>query len=100
MKDFNNITDPKRPKGDMGEIDISAPDKILCNKLAVVAMIFSLVSIFGLDLAGVVGAVLGIVAFGQINSSKEKGLIFAILAIVIGIVCGFGIVPFTISLGF
>lgn len=58
------------------------------NKSAIVGFILSIVSIFGIGLAGIVGIVLGIVALVQIKHTNEKGKGIAIAAIIIGFIWG------------
>ncbi len=60
------------------------------NKLSITGFIFSIVSIFGLGLAGLIGFILGIVSLTQIKHSKEKGRGLAIAAIIIGFIWSFG----------
>lgn len=61
------------------------------NKNAVIGFVLSIISIFGIGLAGIVGMILGIVALTQIKYTQEKGRGWAIAAIVIGFIWGIGI---------
>lgn len=61
------------------------------NKPAVIGLILSIVSIFGIGLAGIAGFILGIVALVQIKHTKEKGKGLAIVAIIIGLIWSFGV---------
>lgn len=61
------------------------------NKSAVVGVILSIISIFGIGLAGIVGFILGIVALVQIKHTHEKGKGLAIAAIIVGLIWSFGI---------
>ena len=69
------------------ENDQSIPSKY--NKLSITGFILSIISIFGIGLAGLVGFVLGIVALTQIKHTKEKGKGLAIAAIIIGFIWSF-----------
>lgn len=72
------------------------------NKSAIVGIVLSVVSIFGLGLAGLAGFILGIVALVQIKHTKEKGRGIAIAAIIIGFIWSFviGILRRLIEAGF
>lgn len=72
------------------------------NKSAVVGLILSIISIFGVGLAGIVGFILGIVALTQIKHTHEKGKGIAIAAIIIGFIWSFviGIVRRLVEAGF
>ncbi len=59
------------------------------NKSAVVGLVLSIISIFGVGLAGIVGFILGIVALTQIKHTHEKGKGIAIAAIIIGFIWSF-----------
>lgn len=61
------------------------------NKSAVVGLILSVISIFGIGLAGIVGLILGIVALVQIKHTQEKGKWLAIVAIIVGFIWSFGV---------
>ena len=61
------------------------------NKSAIVGVILSAISIFGVGLAGIAGFILGIVALVQIKHTKEKGKVVAIIAIVVGLIWSFGV---------
>ena len=54
------------------------------NKSAVVGLVLSIISVFGVGLAGIVGFILGIVALTQIKHTHEKGKGVAIAAIIVG----------------
>ncbi|MBU1089859.1 DUF4190 domain-containing protein [Patescibacteria group bacterium] len=56
------------------------------NVVAGVGFGFSIISIFGLGLAGLIGFILGIVALVQIKYTHESGRGLAIAAIAIGLV--------------
>lgn len=61
------------------------------NKNAIIGFVLSVISIFGVGLAGIIGMIFGIVAVTQIKHTHEKGKGWAIAAIVIGLIWGFGI---------
>lgn len=61
------------------------------NKNAVIGFVLSAISVFGVGLAGIIGMIFGIVAITQIKHTHEKGKGWAIAAIIIGLVWGFGI---------
>ncbi len=61
------------------------------NKNAIIGFVLSIISIFGVGLAGIIGMIFGIVAITQIKHTHEKGKGLAIAAIVIGLIWGFGI---------
>ncbi len=61
------------------------------NKKAVVGFILSLLSIFGIGLAGIIGMILGIVALTQIKYTNEKGKGLAVAAMIIGFIWGLGV---------
>lgn len=72
------------------------------NKSAVVGLVLSIVSVFGVGLAGIAGFILGIVALTQIKHTHEKGKGLAIAAIVVGFIWSFviGIVRRLVEAGF
>lgn len=74
----------------MEEVKKENKEQIKYNKKATLGLILSIVSIFGLGLAGLIGFVLGIVALNQIKHTHEKGRGLAIAAIIIGFVWSFG----------
>ena len=59
------------------------------NRLAIGGLVLSIISIFGLGLAGLIGLILGIVALVQIKHTGEKGKGIAIAAIIIGFIWSF-----------
>ncbi len=61
------------------------------NKNAIIGFVLSVASIFGIGLAGIIGMIFGIVALTQIKHTHEQGKGWAIAAIVIGLIWGFGI---------
>lgn len=61
------------------------------NTPAIVGIILSVISIFGIGLAGLVGFILGIVALTQIKHTHEKGRGVAIAAIIVGLIWSFGV---------
>ncbi len=61
------------------------------NKNATIGFVLSIISIFGVGLAGLAGFILGIVALTQIKHTHEKGKGIAIAAIVIGFIWSFGV---------
>jgi len=61
------------------------------NKNAIIGFVLSIISIFGVGLAGIIGMIFGIVAITQIKHTHEKGKGWAIAAIVIGLIWGFGV---------
>ena len=86
------IDDEKKEQEDQNDssttenVAISKP----YNKTGIIGFALSIISIFGIGLAGLAGAVLGIVALTQIKHTQERGKGFAIAAIVIGIIWSFG----------
>lgn len=72
------------------------------NKSAVFGLVLSIVSIFGVGLAGIIGFILGIVALTQIKHTHEKGKGLAIAAIIVGFIWSFviGIVRRLVEAGF
>ena len=72
------------------------------NKSAVIGLVLSIISIFGVGLAGIVGFILGIVALTQIKHTKEKGKGIAIAAIIVGFIWSFviGILRRLVEAGF
>ena len=67
----------------------TAPQKN--NKNAIIGFVLSVIAIFGVGLAGIVGMIFGIIALTQIKRTNEKGKGWAIAAIVIGLIWGLGI---------
>jgi len=61
------------------------------NKKAIWGFILSIISIFGLGLAGLIGFILGIISFNELKYTKEKGKGLAIAAIIIGFIYSFGV---------
>lgn len=61
------------------------------NRNAIIGFVLSAISIFGIGLAGIIGMIFGIVALTQIKYTHEKGKGWAIAAIIIGLVWGFGL---------
>lgn len=59
------------------------------SKVAIGGLVLSIISIFGLGLAGLIGLILGIVALVQIKHTGEKGKGIAIAAIIIGFIWSF-----------
>lgn len=59
------------------------------NWSAVIGLGLSIISIFGVGLAGIAGFILGINALTQIKRSHEKGRGLAIAAIIVGFIWGF-----------
>lgn len=72
------------------------------NKPAIIGFVLSIISIFGLGLAGIAGFILGIVALAQIKYKHEKGKGLAIAAIIIGFIWSFviGILRRLVEAGF
>lgn len=72
------------------------------NKLSIIGFVLSIISIFGVGLAGLIGFILGIVALTQIKHTHEKGKGLAIAAIIIGFIWGFvvGILKRLVEAGF
>ncbi|MDP3961720.1 MAG: DUF4190 domain-containing protein [Pseudorhodobacter sp.] len=72
------------------------------NKSAVIGLVLSIISVFGVGLAGIAGFILGIVALTQIKHTHEKGKGVAIAAIIIGFIWSFviGIVRRLVEAGF
>ena len=65
------------------------PEEQKYNKSAIIGLVLSIISIFGVGLAGIVGFILGIVALVQIKHTHEKGKGIAIAAIIIGFIWSF-----------
>jgi len=61
------------------------------NKKALWGFILSIISIFGLGLAGLIEFILGIIATNELKYTKEKGKGLAIAAIIVGFIYSFGI---------
>ena len=72
------------------------------NKSAIIGLVLSIISVFGVGLAGIAGFILGIVALTQIKHTHEKGKGLAIAAIVVGFIWSFviGIVRRLVEAGF
>ena len=72
------------------------------NKPAIIGLVLSIISVFGLGLAGIAGFILGIVALVQIKHTHEKGRGLAIAAIIVGFIWSFviGIVRRLVEAGF
>lgn len=72
------------------------------NKPAVIGLILSIISIFGVGLAGIAGFILGIVALIQIKHTRDKGRGMAIAAIIVGFIWSFvvGILRQLVESGF
>src|SRR3989344_7490164 len=72
------------------------------NKPAIIGLVLSIISVFGVGLAGIAGFILGIVALVQIKHTHEKGRGLAIAAIIVGLIWSFGvaILKLLIDLGF
>ena len=72
------------------------------NKSAVIGLVFSIIAVFGVGLAGIAGFILGIVALTQIKHTHEKGRGLAIAAIIVGFIWSFviGILRRLVEAGF
>jgi len=72
------------------------------NKSAIIGLVLSIISVFGVGLAGIAGFILGIVALTQIKHTHEKGKGLAITAIIVGFIWSFviGIVRRLVEAGF
>ncbi|OGG90483.1 hypothetical protein A3E04_00285 [Candidatus Kuenenbacteria bacterium RIFCSPHIGHO2_12_FULL_42_14] len=72
------------------------------NKSAIIGLVLSIISVFGVGLAGIAGFILGIVALTQIKHTHEKGKGLAIAAIIVGFIWSFviGIVRRLVEAGF
>ena len=72
------------------------------NKSAIIGLVLSIISGFGVGLAGIAGFILGIVALTQIKHTHEKGKGLAIAAIIVGFIWSFviGIVRRLVEAGF
>ena len=72
------------------------------NKPAIIGLVLSIISVFGVGLAGIAGFILGIVALTQIKHTHEKGKGLAIAAIIVGFIWSFviGIVRRLVEAGF
>jgi len=81
--DYKELTKMYRPS------NIKPIGKEKYNKNAIIGFVLSIVSIFGIGLAGIIAFILGIVALTQIKHTSEKGKGLAIAAIVIGLIWGF-----------
>jgi len=65
--------------------------RVKYNELAIIGLILSIISIFGIGLAGLIGLILGIIALVQIKYTHEVGKGLAITAIIIGFIWSFGV---------
>ncbi|PIZ62214.1 hypothetical protein COY16_05020 [Candidatus Roizmanbacteria bacterium CG_4_10_14_0_2_um_filter_39_13] len=72
------------------------------NKNAITGFMISIISIFGIGLAGIIGMIFGIIALTQIKYTQEKGKGWAIAAIIIGFIWGIGlsIIRILIEMGY
>ena len=72
------------------------------NKPAIIGLVLSIIAIFGVGLAGIVGFILGVVGLVQIKHTHEKGKGLAIAAIIVGFIWSFviGIVRRLVEAGF
>ena len=72
------------------------------NKSAVIGLVLTIISVFGVGLDGIAGFILGIVALTQIKHTHEKGKGVAIAAIIVGFIWSFviGIVRRLVEAGF
>lgn len=72
------------------------------NKSAIIGLVLSIISVFGVGLAGIAGFILGIVALTQIKHTNEKGKGLAITAIIVGFIWSFviGIVRRLVEAGY
>jgi hypothetical protein len=72
------------------------------NKSAIIGLVLSIISVFGVGLAGIAGFILGIVALTQIKHTNEKGKGLAIAAIIVGFIWSFviGIVRRLVEAGY
>src|SRR3989344_2581016 len=72
------------------------------NKPAIIGLVLSIISVFGVGLAGIAGFILGIVALVQIKHTHDKGRGLAIAAIIVGFIWSFviGIVRRLVEAGF
>lgn len=72
------------------------------NKFATIGLVLSIISVFGVGLAGIAGFILGIVALTQIKHTHEKGKELAVAAIIIGFIWSFviGILRQLVETGF
>jgi len=88
---------PQEPK-----IENKAVAEQKYNKSAVIGLILSIISIFGVGLAGIVGFILRIVALVQIKHTHETGKGLAIAAIIVGFIWSFviGILRRLVEAGF
>jgi|GEM_PF-2239202 len=88
LKKIRETESKKRVKNDR-ELKIEEKP-IKYNKLAIIGFILSIISIFGIGLAGLIGFILGIVALVQIRHTKERGRGLAIATIIVGFIWSFG----------
>lgn len=79
----------KQNKADLPKemINIKTP----FSRLSIIGFVLSIISIFGIGLAGLIGFILGIVAMIQIRYKEERGKGLAISAIIIGFIWSFGV---------
>lgn len=82
----NNIENNKMDNQQQSQ---SQQSKSKWNKLSITGFILSIISIFGIGLAGLIGFILGIVALVQIRNRKERGKWLAMAAIIIGFIWSF-----------
>ncbi len=69
------------------QIEVSAEImELKYNKSAVIGLVLSIISIFGVGLAGIAGFIFGIIALTQIKYTNERGKGMAIAAIIIGFI--------------
>lgn len=93
-KESNNYTQDKNGMSKiethvMGELEKKLPQAR--SKIAIIGFVFSIVAIFGIGIAGLVGFIMGIVALTQIKHTKERGKAWAVAAVIIGFIWSFGI---------
>ena len=97
---FDKSTESWRLKKRMAKLESETENNVVennqsisvkYNKLSITGFILSIISIFGLGLAGIVGFILGIVALTQIKHTEERGRGLAIAAIIIGFIWSFGV---------
>jgi len=86
IKKDKKINQYKNMENQQLEVKESKDIQLKWNKLSITGFVLSIVSIFGLGLAGLVGFIMGIVALTQIKHTKERGKGFAISAIIIGFI--------------
>lgn len=83
---MDNGNNNQQPMNNMNQINTNNKAKSGMNQNAIISCIFSVVAIFIFGWLAYVGLGLGISAVAEIKKKKEKGMVFAIIGIIIGFV--------------